>query len=130
MCKFIIENVQDKNPVSMTGVTPLHLGAIDGNLDICKLIIGNVEKKNPKDLNGTTPLHLAAKFGHFDVCKLIRLTKEILKIFRERRHFTLLPHSVIWISVSSLLIILRTTRLKMLINLKTTSSSDKSDKES
>jgi ankyrin repeat protein len=71
ICKFIIENVQDKNPADIDGNTPLHFAAISGNLDICKMIMENVQNRNPGNDNGDTPLHHAANRGHLDVCKLI-----------------------------------------------------------
>ena len=49
VCKFILENVEDKNPKKDDGGTPLHSTAQDGNLDVCKLIFENVDDKNPKD---------------------------------------------------------------------------------
>ena len=77
-CKFIIKNVEDKNPADHDGITPLHLSARNGSrrkmivyLAICELIFENVDIKNPADNNGKTPLHLAAEFGFLDICNLI-----------------------------------------------------------
>ena len=64
----------DINPSNSVGLTPLHISADRGFLDICLLIINKLRNgdKNPADFNhGTTPLHAAAENGHIEVCKLI-----------------------------------------------------------
>ena len=71
ICKFIIDNTDDKNPASHNGVTPLFMAAQNGNYEICKLIIANVGEKNPARSDGVTPLLIAAKNGHHEICKLI-----------------------------------------------------------
>ena len=52
-------------------MTPLHVAAMNGNVEICKLILNCVDDKNPKGKYGYTPLFLAATNGHFEVCKMI-----------------------------------------------------------
>ena len=42
MCQYIIENVDDKNPVNQTFDTPLHLAAQKGNLEVCQLFVNNI----------------------------------------------------------------------------------------
>ena len=71
--RFIIDNVDDKNPASRAQlrVTPLHMAAKRGQLEICKLIIASVKDKNPGDNCGITPLHEAASEGFFEVCEFI-----------------------------------------------------------
>ena len=71
MCELIINEVNDKNPKSESGLTPLHFAARNGQLSVCQLIINNVQDKNPKDKTGWTPLHYAARNGHFSVCEFI-----------------------------------------------------------
>ena len=71
ICKFFVENLQDKNPGNNVGTTPLHRAARKGHLNICKLIIQNVQNKNPGCNDGNTPLHSAAERGQMAVCKLI-----------------------------------------------------------
>ena len=71
VCQFLVDNMTDKNPKSLTNWTPLHMAAMFGSLKISKLIIQNVESKNPVDSNGRTPLHESARFNHLKVCKLI-----------------------------------------------------------
>ena len=71
MCKFIIKNMDDKNPAMHNGSTPLHTAAKNGHYEICQLLISNVNEKNPAKHDGTTPLYIAAQNGHFEICKLI-----------------------------------------------------------
>jgi len=63
--------VQDKNPASDSGRTPLHWAAYWGRFEICRLILQNVEDKNPADNNGDTPLDLAER-SHATVAQLIQ----------------------------------------------------------
>ena len=54
------------------GLTPLHIAALKGNLDLFKLIFVNAIEKNPADeRDKLTPLHMAAQNGHFEICKHI-----------------------------------------------------------
>ena len=82
----------------MNKTTPLHIAAMNGNLELCSLIIDNgnpitayemafatandhfevyrmlmerVQNKNPADFMTRTPLLLAAYNGNLDICKLI-----------------------------------------------------------
>ena len=71
LCKFILENSEDKNPRNPVGWTGLHVAAQRGHLDICNLIMDNVCDKNPQDDSGSTPLHQAANNGHLQVCRAI-----------------------------------------------------------
>ena len=71
VCKFIIDNVDDKNPKTDNGVTPLHIAAAEGHLKLCQLIINNVEDKNPENDDGVTPLDCAYHNDHSQICELI-----------------------------------------------------------
>jgi ankyrin repeat protein len=53
------------------GMTPLHIAAVTGNLELWNLIISHVVDKNPKSTNGWTPLHLAAANGHLKIVRNI-----------------------------------------------------------
>ena len=44
----IIDRLEDKNPRSEEGKTPLHFAAKAGHLNVCKFIIERVQDKNPK----------------------------------------------------------------------------------
>ena len=59
------EATENKNPFSDFGwnLSPLHLAAAGGHLEICKLILQHVQNKNPEARNGWTPLHSAAQMG-------------------------------------------------------------------
>ena len=71
ICKKIIENISDKNPLDKDTWTPLHCAAQNGHLKVCEYISKNIEENNPKGLGDITPLHIAAQNGHFGVCKYI-----------------------------------------------------------
>ena len=51
--------------------TPLHIAAVNGNLDLYKLIMNNVDEVNPETNNGKTPLHMAVTNGHMELSKMI-----------------------------------------------------------
>ena len=53
------------------GMSPLHIAAVTGNLELCNLILSHVVEKNPKSINGWTPLHLAAANGHLEIVRNI-----------------------------------------------------------
>ena len=40
--KIIFEEVEDKNPRDCLGMTPLHVAAQRGHLDICKIIMQEI----------------------------------------------------------------------------------------
>ena len=58
--KYIFENVDDKNPADLKGITPLHLAAKHPTTNFVKYIMNNIRDISPKDHNGNTPLHFAA----------------------------------------------------------------------
>ena len=68
------------NPENKEGVTPLHLAAAEGHLEICQQMLKVIKAKhptgryigdvNPKDNVGSTPLHYAASKGQIYICKL------------------------------------------------------------
>ena len=75
--KYLIENIQDKNPADNNGWTPFYEAANAGNFDIFKLIAGNIENKNPGIIHGIDFTHLDV----FEVCKfLINLSDTNLEI--------------------------------------------------
>ena len=55
------------------GLTPLHVAAFHGHLEVCRLIMEACQDKNPGEGwgSGWTPLHGAAENGHLEVCSLI-----------------------------------------------------------
>ena len=56
--------LKEKNPKNSKGVTPLHVAANNGQLDVCKYLCSNLQEKNPKDDNGKTPLDNAWSNKH------------------------------------------------------------------
>ena len=87
ICKFIIDDGNDKNPANEIGHTPFHTAAnyrrnydsylhkdsseIVGHFEICKLIFESTGFLNPPDNNGKTPLHSAASHGNLKICQMI-----------------------------------------------------------
>ena len=60
-------NVTDEN-----GITPIHLAAANGHLEVFKLLIKSTDNPNKPEFNeGKTPLHLAAEYGHVDIIKTL-----------------------------------------------------------
>ena len=102
--------IQDKNPEDKFGMTPFHMAAENGHLEVCKLILVNVQdkypknswyakgffkmmlKKNSKSLQGCSPLELAIENGHLDVVELISsyrsLNIKVLDLLLEAKSIT------------------------------------------
>ena len=69
---FIIENVKEKNPranYKEFGITPLHLSAFRGKLEICKIIIENVVDLSCLDekYRGQTPFEYARSNNQLEI---------------------------------------------------------------
>ena len=70
----LLAESEDKNPIEVNGVTPYHLAAKNGHLEICHLICiyqmtlceGEI---NPPDNHKYTPFHHSAASGHLSICK-------------------------------------------------------------
>ena len=73
-----MENVEEINPKSDWGLTPLHHAASSGHQSICELIIKDIKDKNQNHKHGQleeintngsvcTPLHIAAFQGHLSI---------------------------------------------------------------
>ncbi|MDN3508499.1 MAG: ankyrin repeat domain-containing protein [Candidatus Neptunochlamydia sp.] len=59
-------------PIGRFGLTPLHLCAIFGQVEIAIWLLENKAKIDKKEsASGKTPLHLAARFGHVDLLDII-----------------------------------------------------------
>ena len=70
----------NKNPDDYIGITPLHLAAEYGHLEVCKWIVENVKDKNPKDDNGFTPIDKATDKS---VIALIKSAISTMKVDEE-----------------------------------------------
>ena len=71
VCHLILDNVQDKNPRTHDGWTPLHSAINGNNLEVFELLFDNVEDKNPMNDGCWSPFHLAARFGRIEICRFI-----------------------------------------------------------
>ena len=58
--------------ISFFGVSPLHLAAENGHLQVVDLLISKNANFNEKEKDtGLTPLHLAAKEGHLKIAEVL-----------------------------------------------------------
>lgn len=72
VCKYISENITDKNPQdSALGYTPLHDAALYGHLEVYKYIDQNVKEVPPRTFYGDTPLHTAVYGNEVETFKFI-----------------------------------------------------------
>ena len=94
IARFIIDNIDNKNPRATSGVAPLHMAAKCGHLEVCKLIMAIIDELIPGDNNGTTPLHEAAAQDYSEVCKFIigKISRQIQELIVEIQHCMLLPN--------------------------------------
>ena len=59
------------NAKNAGGLTPLHMAAGEGHLNVVKLLLANGARVNVKYEASVTPLHFAAVEGHKDVAELL-----------------------------------------------------------
>ncbi|XP_075067758.1 uncharacterized protein LOC142158058 [Mixophyes fleayi] len=71
LVKLLVEIHQaSTDAMSLTKRTPLHLAALNGQLDVCNSLLMMKADINAADIEGQTPLHVAAKNDHSEVVKL------------------------------------------------------------
>ncbi|MCC6004143.1 MAG: ankyrin repeat domain-containing protein [Thermofilum sp.] len=70
IAKLLIEHGADVNARNHQGLTPLHLAAMHGNVDVAKVLLENGADANVND-QGLTSLHLAALGGCADMVELL-----------------------------------------------------------
>uniref|UniRef100_A0A4W3GDN1 Serine/threonine-protein phosphatase 6 regulatory ankyrin repeat subunit C-like n=1 Tax=Callorhinchus milii TaxID=7868 RepID=A0A4W3GDN1_CALMI len=56
--------------LSLSKQTPLHLAAVNGQLNVCSSLLNMKANVNATDIHGQTPLHLATENDHSEVVKL------------------------------------------------------------
>ena len=67
------------------GLTPSHVAAGTGNLELLKSIENITKSKNPKDEQGLTLLHYAAQNGHFNIVEhVMAMDKDISPLSEEK----------------------------------------------
>lgn len=75
ICRFLLENVKEKNPKADWGETPYRFAAKNYHFDVCCLLMKHLdydERKNPDiHFHHETLFHAAAKKGHLELCQLM-----------------------------------------------------------
>ena len=78
--------MEEKDPIHYTtGMSPLHLAAKYGHLEVCQIIIKKVKKKDRMDTSGKTPFFHATENGHLNVCKLLKSYANVKTTIRHGR---------------------------------------------
>ena len=72
ICKFTMTKIVEKNPRRESdGITPLHIAAGRGQIELYKVLMKDNRIVNPRNNSGSTPLHYTAQKGHLEVYELI-----------------------------------------------------------
>ena len=54
-----------------TLLTPLHMAALNGQVDVSRILLQHKTDRNALDVEGQTPFHLASKQGHIRLARLL-----------------------------------------------------------
>ena len=68
--QVIASKVDDCNPKSADGTTPLHITAKNGNIELCQLIVDKLEDQG-RDEDYETPYTLAVRNNHPEIVKML-----------------------------------------------------------
>ena len=69
---FLIPAIGESNNCQMVkGATPLHMAAMNGNLEVCQYISKNSNHDDQQYNLNVTPLDIATANGHFEVVKIL-----------------------------------------------------------
>ncbi|WOS42040.1 ankyrin repeat domain-containing protein [Xanthomonas rydalmerensis] len=71
LAMFEGHEVSEPESPGMDGDTPLHIAAMDGDIQAVELFIPFVRNIDIKGGIGSSPLHYAARWGHPEVAKLL-----------------------------------------------------------
>ena len=74
--KCLLRVFENKNPVNVHRVTPLHCAAQHGSVTAVELIMNETSDVHVTNEDGETPLDLALNEGHAEVIELLRRYKK------------------------------------------------------
>jgi len=66
---LVAENPDLVNAQNQSGLTPLHLAAIKGQVAIAEFLLQKGADPNLAEANGDTPLHFAASYGYVEIVR-------------------------------------------------------------
>ena len=66
----LLNNLEFISNLKEQGITPLHIAAQEGHMEICKLVSYQTYK-NPQDAIGKTPFDYAIQEDHIEICDLL-----------------------------------------------------------
>ena len=73
--KYIVSRLEDKNPATNNGWTPLHAAAQEGHFEVVKYISNQLDDKNPIDNDGDTPQSIAEENGNTEIVEYFKAQK-------------------------------------------------------
>ena len=72
LCRLILKFAIEKNPQKEDSITPLHIAAYCGHLEVCKILIEEAPDKEPVTMgDGRTPALLAKENNHDKVFRYL-----------------------------------------------------------
>ena len=87
---FLIDHHADVNLSDRKNVSPLHLGAANGNRKACEILLNRNAQIDKTDSSGDTPLHYAVSYGQLEAVKCLIEKGASLEIENSRQRTPLI----------------------------------------